>query len=66
MTRKTKQTSETDPVLNELDAIKRLLMLTLIKAGTKQDEIAMALQVDRSLVSRMFPTRKVARFTNGE
>lgn len=51
-----------DPLQVELDAIKRLLTLLLIKAGTPQGEIAMALGVDQSVVSRMFPARKVKRF----
>ncbi len=34
----------------------------LIKAGTSQGEIAMALRVDQSVVSRMFSARKVTRF----
>jgi len=51
-----------DPLQVELDAIKRLLTLLLIKAGTPQGEIAMALGVDQSVVSRMFPARKVKKF----
>ncbi len=51
-----------DPLQVELDAIKRLLTLLLIKAGTPQGEIAMALCVDQSVVSRMFPARKVKKF----
>lgn len=52
----------TDPVVKDLDAIKRLLVLLLIKAGTKQGEIAMALDVEQSVVSRMFPARNVEAF----
>lgn len=59
---KKKQNSNIDPVLSELDAIKRLLVLALIKAGARQGEIAMALEVDQSVVSRMFPARKVDAF----
>jgi len=51
-----------NPLQVELDAIKRLLTLLLIKAGTPQGEIAMALGVDQSVVSRMFPARKVKKF----
>jgi predicted transcriptional regulator len=49
-------------VLAELDAIKRLLTLLLMKAGASQDELSAALKVDRSTVSRMLPTRKVKNF----
>ena len=51
-----------DPTLKELDGIKRLLILALIKAGASQGEIAMALHTDQANVSRMFPARKVKRF----
>lgn len=51
-----------DPTLKELDAIKRLLILFLIKSGASQGEIAMALHTDQANVSRMFPARKVKHF----
>jgi len=51
-----------DPALKELDGIKRLLVLLLIKAGASQGEIATALHTDQANVSRMFPSRKVKRF----
>jgi transcriptional regulator len=51
-----------DSTLKELDAIKRLLILMLVKAGASQGEIAMALHTDQANVSRMFPARKVKRF----
>ena len=55
-----------DPTLKELDGIKRLLILMLIKAGASQGEIAMALHTDQANVSRMFPARKVKRFEHGK
>ncbi len=58
---KRKKTIE-DPVQAELDSIKRLLTLLLLKAGSSQGEVAMALDVDQSVVSRMFPARKVKKF----
>jgi len=51
-----------EPTLKELDGIKRLLILLLIKGGASQGEIAMALHTDQANVSRMFPARKVKRF----
>ena len=60
MTKKSKTIQ--DPTLKELDAIKRLLILMLIKSGASQGEIAMALHTDQANVSRMFPARKVKRF----
>jgi predicted transcriptional regulator len=47
--------SETSPALEELAAVKRLLVLALLKSGTTQKEIATALGVGQATVSRMFP-----------
>ena len=63
---KKKQTIPEDPKLKELDAIKRLLILFLVKACAAQGEIAMALDVDQATVSRMFSARKVKRFAEGK
>jgi len=54
--------AENSKLEQERDAIKRLLMLLLLKCGASQGEIAMALQVDQSTVSRLFPKRKVKPF----
>ncbi|QOJ18496.1 MAG: helix-turn-helix domain-containing protein [Phycisphaeraceae bacterium] len=45
-----------DPVLSELVAIKRLLAFGLLRSGARQKQIAAALGVDQSQVSRMFPS----------
>jgi DNA-binding transcriptional regulator LsrR (DeoR family) len=45
---------ETDQRLKELIAIKKLLVLALLNAGLTQSQVAGALEIDRSLVSRMF------------
>jgi hypothetical protein len=45
----------------QLDDIKRLLVLLLMKLGSTSEEISLALQVDSSLVRRMMPGRKVKR-----
>jgi hypothetical protein len=52
-----------DPILRELDGIKKLLVLFLIKAGASQGEIALALKMDRGDISRMIPARKVKAFS---
>lgn len=44
-----------DPVLTELQSIKRLLILLLAERGAQQEEIATALNVSQSSVSKMFP-----------
>jgi DNA-binding MarR family transcriptional regulator len=51
-----------DPTLKELDAIKRLLILFLLKAGTSQSEIALALNMNQGDLSRMLPARKFKPF----
>jgi len=51
-----------DPVQTELVSIKRLLMLLLVKAGAKEDEIALAMGASQSKVSNMLPARKVEKF----
>jgi hypothetical protein len=55
-----------DPTVRELDNIKRLLILLLIKAGASQDELGLALNMDQADVSRLLPARKVKRFDNGK
>jgi hypothetical protein len=56
------------PAENEkqLEDIKRLLILLLLKLNSKSEEIAMALQVDSSAVRRMIPGRKVQKILKGE
>ena len=45
----------TDPVLDELIVIKRLLVFALLRSGASQDDAATALGISQSQVSRMFP-----------
>lgn len=56
-----KQKKPRDSVEKELDAIKRLLILLLLKLGTSQGEVAKALQSQQSEVSRMFSAREVRK-----
>jgi hypothetical protein len=49
-------------VLSELEDIKRLLMLLLMKAGTSQGELGLAIGKDQGDVSRMMPRRKIKPF----
>lgn len=44
-----------------LEDIKRLLVLLLIKLDSTSEEIATALQVDSSVVRRMIPFRQIKR-----
>ncbi len=48
-----------DPDADELGAVKRLLVLQLITSGVQAKDIAVALGVDQSVLSRLVPTRKV-------
>lgn len=52
-----KRSGDSDPigVLRELEDIKRLLMLALLRDGVSQAEIAKALCVSQPSISRMFP-----------
>jgi DNA-binding MarR family transcriptional regulator len=58
--------STQDPTLKEIEAIKRLFILFLIKGGASQGEIATALNMDQGNLSRMFPARKFKPFPTGE
>ena len=56
--------SEKGPSPKELEEIKRLLVLLLLKLGASQNEIASALKVDRSMISRMFPKGIIKKLTS--
>lgn len=49
----------------QLEDIKRLLMLLLMKLDATSEEIAMALGVDSSVVRRTMPGRKIKRIVKG-
>ncbi len=62
MTAKRKRKNpQSDPGAAELDAIKRLLILQLITSGVQGAQIASALGVHPSVVSRLVPKRKVKK-----
>ncbi len=46
---------ESEETLKELVAIRKLLVLALLNSGLTQAQVAGAIGIDRSLVSRMFP-----------
>lgn len=54
-----------EPLVRELDAIKRLLVLLLAKSGADSTEIAMALEVEASTVRHMISFRKVRKIGGG-
>lgn len=49
------------PKEDALEDIKRLLVLLLTKLDSTSDEIALALQVDSSVVRKMMPSRQIKR-----
>lgn len=53
-------------LVEEVETIKRLLILFLIKTGASQDELAIALQRDRSQVSRMIPRNKIKLYDRAQ
>ena len=50
-----RKSAAVDPVVIELVAIKRLLTFSLLQSGTSQKQVAVALGIDQSQISRMFP-----------
>ncbi|WP_315831742.1 hypothetical protein [Bradyrhizobium prioriisuperbiae] len=48
----------------QLEDIKRLLVLLLMKLGSSSDEIALALSVDSSAVRRLIPGRKIKKIVS--
>lgn len=48
-------TNDSDSSLKELIAIRKLLVLALLRSGLTQNQVAGALEIDRSQISRMFP-----------
>jgi hypothetical protein len=48
-----------DPVVDQLDQIKRLIMLQLLMSGVKATQIAKALGVNKSVISGIIPIRSI-------
>ena len=49
----------TDKQLKEIENVRKLLMLLLLKIGASQDEIAKALNVTQARVSQMLPSEDI-------
>jgi predicted XRE-type DNA-binding protein len=56
-----KSDSEATGVLRELEDIKHLLLLGLLRSGVSQAEVAKTLGVNQSSISRMFPRAGTAK-----
>lgn len=50
----------TDPQLDELATIRKLMVLALLRSGITQGEIGAALGIHRTQVGRMFPKGALA------
>jgi len=57
---------EKDLMLEKLEAIKRLLILQLLKSGATSEEIGQALGTDSSTVRKMFLIRKIKKTEVGQ
>jgi hypothetical protein len=55
-----------DKNTRELESIKKLLLLLLVKLGSDSDEIAMALGIDSSGVRKLISMRKVQKLPLGQ
>lgn len=55
-----------DLIEKELDSIKKLLVLLLLKVGVKQDEVGAALGINQSTISRWFPGIKIQKFIDSK
>ena len=47
--------SDQEALLKELQSIRKLMVLALLRSGMTQTQVAGALDLDRSMISRMFP-----------
>jgi len=63
MSRDKKQKTD-NQIEKELVAIKRLLVVLLLKIDTSQSELSLALEMDKADVSRMLPARKIKSILN--
>lgn len=50
--------------MSEIEGVKRLLILLLLKMGTPSKEIGMALDIHSSIIRRMFPGKEIRKIKN--
>lgn len=58
-----KKTKRSD--LTELEAIRNLLILSMVKSGSTSDEIAAATGMGSSTIRKMFPVKKIKNKPKG-
>lgn len=52
-----------DRLISQLDDLKRLVILQLLASGIPSGQIAKALRVDSSVISRMMPAREIQKLS---
>lgn len=50
-----------DPAVQEMEAVKRLLILLLVKLGATTEEIGLALHVSGQRVRQLIPTKGIRK-----
>jgi len=52
--------TNSNPLLSEMETIRKLLVLALLRSGMTQAQLGAALGIHRTQVGRMFPTGALA------
>jgi len=52
--------------LSDTEGVKRLLILLLLKLGTLSKEIGMALNINSSIIRRMFPIKEIRKIKEAD
>jgi IS30 family transposase len=61
MAKRSQGRAERAPILAKLDDLKRLAILRLLASGVQSSQIAKALGVHSSVISRMMPAREIKK-----
>ena len=61
MAKRGQGSAEKDPVVAKLEDLKRLAILQLLSSGVQSGQIAKALGVHSSVISRMMPAREIKK-----
>ena len=61
-----KDSEDSAVTAREVEQVKRLLILLLVKLGTSSEEIAHVMNVDASVVRRIAPSRRIKKLSLGD
>ncbi len=61
----TPKDKQADPVLAELSAIKRLMIIGLLRGGMQQSQVASAIGISEAALSKTFPKGLIKSLKNG-